>query len=39
VDLKGTDLEVGVVTKDNPVFTLLTAAQIEDHLTAISERE
>jgi len=39
VDLKGTDVEVGVVTINNPKFTLLTPAQIEDHLTAVSERE
>jgi len=38
-DLKPTDLEVAVVTKDNPTFTTLSEEQIEAHLTSISDRD
>jgi len=38
-DLKPTDLEVAVVTKQNPKFTVLTEQEIDAHLTAISDRD
>lgn len=38
-DLKPQDLEVAVVTKDDPVFRTLTVAEIDAHLTAISGRD
>jgi len=39
VDFKPTELEVGVVSVENPLFVQLTPEQIEEHLTAISERD
>uniref|UniRef100_A0A7S0IHY9 Proteasome subunit alpha type n=1 Tax=Micromonas pusilla TaxID=38833 RepID=A0A7S0IHY9_MICPS len=38
-DLKARELEVGIVTVDDPNFRLLSENAIEDHLTAISERD
>jgi len=38
-DLKAKELEVGVVSNDNKHFRLLTEKEIEEHLTAISERD
>jgi len=38
-DLKPTDLEVAIVTKDNPSFRVLKEEEIEAHLGAISERD
>lgn len=38
-DLKARELEVGIVTVDDPNFRLLSETAIEDHLTAISERD
>lgn len=38
-DLKPTDLEIAIVTVENPRFVKLTEAQIEQHLTAISDRD
>ena len=38
-DLKARELEVGLVTVDDPNFRLLSTEAIEDHLTAISERD
>jgi len=38
-DLKPTDLEVAVVSKDKPDFTILTEAEIDAQLTAISDRD
>ena len=38
-DLKAKELEVGIVTTDNKNFRLLGVDEIEEHLTAISERD
>ncbi|XP_073283956.1 proteasome subunit alpha type-6-like [Primulina huaijiensis] len=38
-DFKATEIEVGVVRKDDPVFKVLSTEEIEEHLTAISERD
>ena len=38
-DLRARELEVGLVTVDDPNFRLLSTEAIEDHLTAISERD
>jgi len=32
-------LQVGVVRTDNPVFRVLSTEEIDEHLTAISERD
>jgi len=39
VDFKPSEVEIGIVTKENPVFRVLTEDDIENHLTAISEKE
>lgn len=39
MDLKSKDLEVGIVTVARPEFTVLTNEQVDDHLTAIAERD
>lgn len=39
VDFKPSEIEIGVVTKDNPTFRILNEEEIDAHLTAISERE
>eukprot|EP01105_Mastigella_eilhardi_P015134 TRINITY_DN3442_c0_g1_i1.p1 TRINITY_DN3442_c0_g1~~TRINITY_DN3442_c0_g1_i1.p1 ORF type:complete len:289 (+),score=76.51 TRINITY_DN3442_c0_g1_i1:132-869(+) len=39
MDLKPADVEVAVVTKAQGKFTLLTAAEIDQHLTQIAERD
>ncbi|CAL5061671.1 unnamed protein product [Urochloa decumbens] len=36
-DLKATEIEVGVVRKDDPTFRLLTVAEIDEHLKAINQ--
>ena len=38
-DFKPSEIEVAVVSKENPSFTLLNEAEIDTHLTAISERD
>ena len=38
-DFKPSEIEVGVVSKDNPIFRVLNENQIDAHLTAISERD
>lgn len=32
-------LQVGVVKKEDPIFRVLTTEEIDEHLTAISERD
>ncbi|KAM7277061.1 hypothetical protein ACFE04_018927 [Oxalis oulophora] len=38
-DFKATEIEVGVVKTDEPIFRVLTTEEIDEHLTAISERD
>jgi len=38
-DFKATEIEVGVVKQDDPVFKVLSTEEIDEHLTAISERD
>ncbi|KAI7745276.1 hypothetical protein M8C21_017338 [Ambrosia artemisiifolia] len=38
-DFKANEIEVGVVRKENPVFHVLSTEEIDEHLTAISERD
>jgi len=38
-ELKKTDIEVGIVTSEDPLFRRLAEDQIEEHLTEISERD
>lgn len=39
VDFKPSEIEVGVVSKDEPKFRKLTEQEIDRHLTAIAERD
>ncbi|XP_042517904.1 proteasome subunit alpha type-6 [Macadamia integrifolia] len=38
-DFKANEIEVGVVKKDHPIFRVLSTEEIDEHLTAISERD
>ncbi|KAK1309029.1 Proteasome subunit alpha type-6 [Acorus calamus] len=38
-DFKATEIEVGVVKKENLIFRVLTTEEVDEHLTAISERD
>jgi len=38
-DLRSNEIEIGVVSKNEPKFRVLTKTQIEEHLNAIAERE
>ena len=39
LDFKPNEIEIGVLSKDNPVFRKLTTAEIEHILTQISEKD
>ncbi|KAI9577853.1 proteasome subunit alpha type-6 [Glossina fuscipes] len=39
VDFKPNGIEIGVVSKEYPEFTVLTEKEIEDHLTKIAEKD
>mmetsp|Transcript_2656 Transcript_2656/g.3007 ORF Transcript_2656/g.3007 Transcript_2656/m.3007 type:complete len:247 (-) Transcript_2656:545-1285(-) len=38
-DLKSSEIEVAVVSKDKPEFTVMDSEEVDNHLTAISERD
>ena len=38
-DFKATEIQVGVVSKDDPTFRILSVDQVEEALVAISERD
>ena len=38
-DFKASEIEVGLVTTASPAFRVLSDAEVEEHLIAISERD
>merc|ERR1711907_521193 len=38
-DIKSHQIEVGVVSKDNPEFTVLSKKEIDEHLNSLAEKE
>ena len=38
-DFKPSEIEVAVVSKENPKFKVLNEAEIDSHLTAIAEKD
>ena len=38
-EVKASELEVAIVTQDNPMFRTLSVETVEEHLTCISERD
>lgn len=38
-DIKSNQIEIAVVSKENPEFTVLTTAQIDEHLNLLAEEE
>jgi len=38
-DIKSNQIEIAVVSKENPEFTVLTTAQIDEHLNSLAEEE
>lgn len=38
-EIKKGEIEVGIVTADNPKFRLLADEEVEDHLNEIAERD
>lgn len=38
-DFKASDIEVGIVTTQNPRFTKLSDEEVDRHLTEIAERD
>ena len=39
MDFKPNEIEVGVVSTANPIFRVLSEAEIEQHLTALAEQD
>ena len=39
IDFKPSEIEVGVVTAENPKFSILTEAEADAHLAALAERD
>ncbi|KAI9330568.1 nucleophile aminohydrolase [Zopfochytrium polystomum] len=39
IDFKSSDIEIGIVTKDAPAFRTLSVAEIDEHLTRITEKD
>lgn len=39
LDFKPTEIEVGIVTRESPVFRTLSVNEIDAHLTRITEKD